>query len=241
VKKEKKNKMLIKLLVEGGAMKPGPALSQKLGPAGIPLNKVIQEVNEATKNFNGLKVPVELDVDTSTKSFEVKVFSPPVSELLKKELNLTKGSGLQNKLQIGNLSIEQVINVSKTKMQNLLAKDLKSAVKLIVGTCVSLGILIENKPAKEIEKDIDEGKYDKEIKSEKTQTSPEKKAELERFFADVKAKQDAKLKQEQAAKDAEAEQAKTAAPAAAAPTAAKDAKAPAAAAPVKAPAKAGKK
>jgi large subunit ribosomal protein L11 len=241
--------MLIKLLVEGGAMKPGPALSQKLGPAGIPLNKVIQDVNEATKNFHGLKVPVELNVDTSTKSFEIKVFSPPVSELLKKELNLTKGSGLQKKVQIGNISIEQVINVAQTKMQNLLAKDLKSAVKLIVGTCASLGILIENKSPKDIEKEIDAGKYDKEIKAEKTQTSPEKKAELEEFFNDLKAKQDAKLKQEQAAKDAEAaatpaKDAK-AAPAASA-TPAKDAKAAPAAktaakAPAKAPAKAGKK
>jgi len=232
--------MLIKLLVEGGTMKPGPALSQKLGPAGIPLNKVIQDVNEATKNFHGLKVPVELEVDTGTKTFEIKVFSPPVSELLKKELGITTGSGLQHKLQIGNLSIEQVINVAKTKMQNLLAKDLKSAVKLIVGTCVSLGILIENKPAKEIEKDIDDGKYDEEIKLEKTITSPEKKAELEKFFSDVKAKQDAKLKQEQAAKEAEAEQAKAATPGAAATAtpSATAAKAPAATTAAKAPAKA---
>jgi large subunit ribosomal protein L11 len=228
--------MLIKLLVEGGAMKPGPALSQKLGPAGIPLNKVIQDVNEATKNFHGLKVPVELDVDTSIRSFEVKVFSPPVSELLKKELGITKGSGFQHKSQVGNLSIEQVISVAKTKMQNLLAKDLKSAVRLIVGTCVSLGILIENKPAKEVELEIEQGKYDKEIKEERTQTPPKKKAELDAFFADVKSKQDAKLKQEQAAKEAEAEKAKETK--AASPVAA--AKTPAAV-PVKAPAKAGKK
>ena len=77
--------MQIKLLVEGGSMKPGPSLSQKLGPIGININQVIQKVNEVTKDFNGLKVPVELDVDGSTKEFETKVFSPPVSELLKKE------------------------------------------------------------------------------------------------------------------------------------------------------------
>ena len=78
--------MQIKLLVEGGSMKPGPALSQKLGPAGINVNEVITKVNEATKNFKGLKVPVELEVDLSTKDIEVNVFSPPVSELLKKWL-----------------------------------------------------------------------------------------------------------------------------------------------------------
>ena len=68
--------MIIKILADGGAMQPGPALSQKLGPVGININQVITKVNEATKNFKGLKVPVELDVDAGTKAFEVKVFSP---------------------------------------------------------------------------------------------------------------------------------------------------------------------
>lgn len=198
--------MQIKLLAEGGAMKPGPALSQKLGPAGIPINQVIQKVNEATDDFKGLKVPVELDIDVKTKKFEVKIFSPPVSELLKKELGIAKGSGLQIKTKIANASIEQIISVAKTKMQNLLCKDLKSAVKVVVGTCVSLGILIENKTAKEIEKEIEAGKYDKEISHVKTETSPEKKKILEEYFKEVLKKQELILKQEQAAKEA-AEQA----------------------------------
>ena len=66
--------MQIKLLIDGGKMEPGPALSQKLGPIGINIGQVIQKVNDSTKNFNGLKVPVELDIDPSTKSFEIKVF-----------------------------------------------------------------------------------------------------------------------------------------------------------------------
>ena len=197
--------MQIKLIAEGGAMKPGPALSQKLGPAGIPINNVIQKINEATADFRGLKVPVELDVNTKTKTFEIKIFSPPVSELMKKEVGVAKGSGIQSKMQIANASIEQVISVAKTKMQNLLCKDLKSAVKVVVGTCVSLGILIENKPAKEIEAEIDSGKYDAEILSGKTETSEEKKNELKEFFSEVQKKQDILLKQEKAAKDAEAE------------------------------------
>lgn len=198
--------MIIKILADGGEMKPGPALSQKLGPAGIPLNKVIQEVNEATSDFKGLKVPVELDVNLKTKTFEIKVFSPPVSGLLKKELGVAKGSGVQLKNQVANASIEQIILVAKTKMQNLLCKDLKSAVKVVVGTCGSLGILIENKSAKEVEKEIDEGKYDKEISEVKTETPSEKKKELEEFFNEVQKKQEIILKQEQAAKEA-AEQA----------------------------------
>jgi len=150
--------MIIKLLVEGGEMKPGPTLSQKLGPAGINMNQVLQKINESTADFKGLKVPVELDVDVGTKIFEVKVFSPPVSELLKRELKIEKGSGTQKKQFAANASIEQIISVAKTKFSNMLCKDLKSAVKTVVGTCVSLGVLIENKSPVEIEHEIDEGK-----------------------------------------------------------------------------------
>lgn len=197
--------MIIKVLAEGGNLKPGPALSQKLGPVGINMNQVIQKVNDATKDFKGLKVPVEIDIDAGTKEFEVKVFSPPVSELLKKELGIEKGSGSHKKTKVANASIEQIISVAKTKLPSMLARDLKAAVKSVVGTCVSLAILIENKPAVEIEKEIDEGKYNKEIKEEKTETSDEKKAKLEEYFSEIKAKQDKLLRQEQAAKEAEAE------------------------------------
>jgi len=194
--------MNIKLLVEGGAMKPGPALSQKLGPAGIPINKVIEKVNQETISFKGMQVPVEIEVDTKTKSFEVKVFSPPVSGLLKKETGITKGSGLQKKSKVGNLSIEQIISVAKAKRSNLLCKDLKSAVKTVVGSCVSLGIIVESMNPVEVEKLIDEGKYDKEIKAEKTETSEEKKNELKEFFSKLKEEQDKKLKIETEQKEA---------------------------------------
>ncbi len=188
--KVKKNKMQIKLLVEGGAMKPGPALSQKLGPAGIPLNKVIEEVNAATGSFKGMKVPVELEVDLKDKSFEIQVFSPPVSELIKKEVGIEKASGLQKKVKAGNLSIEQIISIAKAKMGNLLCKDLKSAVKTVVGSCVSLGILVESMNAVEVEGLIDEGKFDKEIKEELTETPEEKKKELKEFYEELKLEQD---------------------------------------------------
>ena len=227
--------MQIKLLVEGGAMKPGPALSQKLGPAGINIGQVIQKVNDATKSFKNLKVPVELEVDVATKTFDVKIFSPPVSELLKQELGLEKGSGEQGKVKIANASIEQIISVAKTKMPNLLCKDMKSAVKTVVGTCVSLGVLVENKTAVEFEQEVDSGKYDKEINSEKTETSAEKKQMLKQYFEEVKAAQEKKLKEEQAAKEA-AEAAKLAAAQAAGTPATATAAAPATAS--KEPAKA---
>jgi len=193
--------MNIKLLVEGGAMKPGPALSQKLGPAGIPINKVIEEVNKATESFKGMKVPVELEVDMKSKNFEVQVFSPPASELLKKEAGVSDGSGIQNKMKVGNLSIEQIISVAKAKMPNLLCRNLKSAVKTIVGSCTTLGILVESKTPQEVEKLIDEGKFDAEINDEITETPDEKKKALESYFADLKAEQDKKLKIENKEKE----------------------------------------
>ena len=195
--------MQIKVLADGGSMAPGPALSQKLGPLGINMGQVIQKINDATKNFKGMKVPVEIDVNPTTKNVEIKVFSPPTSELLKKEIGTEKGSGAQNKIKVGNLSIEQVISVAMTKQGNMLSKDLKSAVKNVVGTCVSLGILIENKHPNEIQKEIEAGKYDKEIKSEKTETSKEKKDELNKYFQKIKEDQEKTLKAEQAAKEAE--------------------------------------
>ena len=197
--------MNIKILAEGGSMKPGPALSQKLGPAGINIGQVISKVNEATQNFKGMKVPIELEVNSKTKEFEVKVFSPPVSELIKKEIGIDKASGEQDNIKVANASIEQIIKVAKTKFPNLLCKDMKSAVKTVVGSCVSLGILIENKNAKEIELDIDEGKYDKQINEEITETPEEKKKELEEHFSKIKAAQDKKIKAAQAAKEAEEE------------------------------------
>ena len=198
--------MIIKLLVEGGDMKPGPALSQKLGPIGVNINNVIQKVNKTTEKFKGLKIPIELDINTSTKEFEITVFSPPVSELLKKELGIEKGSGAQIKIQVANASIEQIISVAKTKFQNLLCKDLKAAVKTVVGSCGSLGILIENKPASEIEQEIDKGKYDKEIQEEKTETSESKKIELDKYFLDIKSEQEKLIKQEEETKESEAEE-----------------------------------
>lgn len=190
--------MQVKLLVDGGSMKPGPTLGQKLGPLGLNITEVIKKVNDATKNFSGLKVPIELDINLSTKNVEVSVFSPPVSELLKKELGIEKGSGIQHKVKVANASIEQIISIAKTKLPNMLCRNLKSAVKTVVGTCATLGILIENRSADEILKIINKGRFDKEIEEEKTQTPPEKKVKLNEYFSEIQAEQERIIKEEEA-------------------------------------------
>ena len=191
-------------------MTPGPAVAQQLGPMGINLGKVISDVNEATKSFSGTKVPVELDVNPKTKKYEIHVSTPPTSELIKKELKLEKGSGEPNKTKVGNISIETLIKIAKTKSSSLLAKNLKSSLKLMVGTCVSLGVLIDNKDPAEVQAEINSGHYDSEILGEKTEASQEKLQKLEKFFEVRKAKQE---KDKKAAEEAAAaaEAAKTAA------------------------------
>jgi large subunit ribosomal protein L11 len=215
--------MIIKLLVDGGEMRPGPAIAQKLGPIGINIGMVISDVNKATAEFKGTKVPVSLDVDTKTKKFKIEVSSPPTSELLKKEIGLETGSGDHKKNKVGNISIETIIKVTKVKFPNMLAKEFKSAVKSVVGSAVSLGLLVENK-SKDLIEDIDAGKYDSEIKSQKTDTSSEKKAKLKEHFEKVIQAQEAAKKAEEAAAAA-AEAAKVAAQAAAGTPAASSAEA----------------
>lgn len=195
--------MKVKLIVDGGNMKPGPTVSQQLGPIGVNLGKIIEEVNKATTGFKGMKVPVEIDVDTKTKEFTISVSSPPVSELIKKELKLEKGSREAAKIKAGNLAIEQVISIAKIKLSNMLAKDLKAAVKLVLGSCVSLGALVESKEPKEVTEEVNSGKYDTEISEEKTQVDAQKRVELDKFFAEVSAKQEEAIKVEEEAKAAE--------------------------------------
>ncbi|MDD2445168.1 MAG: 50S ribosomal protein L11, partial [Candidatus Nanoarchaeia archaeon] len=94
----------IKLLVEGGKMTPTPAIAQQLGPMGINIGQVISDVNSKTGDFKGINVPVILKVDSKTKNYTIEVLSPPTSELLKKELGITKASSNRIQIQVGNIA-----------------------------------------------------------------------------------------------------------------------------------------
>jgi len=196
---------LIKLLVEGGNMTPGPAVAQQLGPMGINMGKVIADVNTATAEFKGVTLPVHLTVDPETKEVSIKVLSPPTSELIKKELKIEKASSERLKQKVGNFAIEQVISVAKAKHASLLSNTFMASVKSIIGTCQALGVLIESKDPKEILEEISEGKYKEEIEAQKIDVDPEKRKELDEFFAGVESEQDAVKKAEEAEKAAEEE------------------------------------
>lgn len=197
---------IIKLLVEGGNMTPGPAVAQQLGPMGVNMGKVISDVNAATQEFKGVSLPVHLTINPDTKEVTIKVLSPPTSELIKKELGIQKASGARMKQRVGNFAIEQVIAVAKSKHDSMLSNDFLATVKSVLGTCQALGVLVENKEIAEVLQEINEGKYKEEIEAKKVDVSPDKRKELDDYFADVAAKQEA-IKNAEDAEAAEKEKA----------------------------------
>jgi len=155
------DKVSIDALVEGGKASAGPPIGPALGPTGANLYQVVQKINELTKDFMGLKIPVKISVDKETKEFEVEIGSPPVSALILRELpEVEKGSSEANKNFVGDLSLDKIISIARAKRPNLLVKSLKAAVKTVLGTCVSMGVNVEGKHPKDLFSEIDEGKYD---------------------------------------------------------------------------------
>jgi large subunit ribosomal protein L11 len=197
--------VVIKLLVEGGKMSPGPAVAQQLGPMGVNMGKVISDVNSATQEFKGVTLPVHLTVNADTKEVTIKVLSPPTSELIKKELGIEKASSARLKQRVGNFAIEQVISVAKAKHDAMLSNDFLATVKSVVGTCQALGVLIENKETREIMKDINEGKFAEEINARKIDVDSEKRKVLDDYFTTIAEKQEEVKKAEDAEKAAEEE------------------------------------
>ena len=228
-------KTTVDALVEGGKASAAPPLGSSLGPLKVNIGQVVSQINEKTKDFKGMKVPVKVIVDTETKEFTITIGTPPASQLVMKEINIESGSGEPNLNKIGAITFEQVLKVAKMKHSSLIVNNMKSAVKTIVGSCQSMGILIDGKDAKQITKEIDEGKYNDLIKSEKTEPSQEKRKEMEELTKDLIVKTKKRMEEKAAAKAvAEAEAAaKAVAGGVAAPGT--PAKTPAAAAPAAKP------
>jgi large subunit ribosomal protein L11 len=154
------DKKIIELLVNGGQANAGPPLGPALGPMGVNVMMIVNKINELTKDYAGMKVPVKVAVDPDTKDFEVTVGTPTASALIVSELKIEKGSGAPKTQKVGNLTLDQVIRIAKMKRPELLAKNLKGATKEILGVCVSLGVTAEGKDPREVQKEIDQGKHD---------------------------------------------------------------------------------
>ncbi|UCE45648.1 MAG: 50S ribosomal protein L11 [Methanobacteriota archaeon] len=149
----------LEVLVDGGKATPGPPLGPALGPLGVNVIQVVSAINEKTKAFMGMKVPVTLLVDSKTKAFEIKVGTPPTTALIMKELGLEKGSGTPNSEFVGNLTVQQVTKIGEMKKDSMLAKDKRGRFREVVGTCVSMGVTVDGKDPRKVITEIDEGGY----------------------------------------------------------------------------------
>jgi len=152
-------KKVVELLVSGGQATAGPPLGPALGPLGLNILLVVNRINELTRDYAGMKVPVKVAVDVENKEFEVSVGTPTAAALVVSELKVEKGSGTPNSVKVGDLSMDQVVRIARIKRAELLAGDLKSAAKEVLGTCVSMGVTIEGKDPREVQKEIDAGKF----------------------------------------------------------------------------------
>nr|AIE97938.1 ribosomal protein L11 (RP-L11, rplK) [uncultured marine thaumarchaeote KM3_03_F11]AIF20864.1 ribosomal protein L11 (RP-L11, rplK) [uncultured marine thaumarchaeote KM3_95_D02] len=157
------NKQTISSLVTGGEATAGPPLGPSLGPMGVNILQVINAINEQTKEFKGMKIPVTVSVDSDTKKWEIEVGIPSASALLLKEAGIQKGSGTSGTEWVGEVSADMITKIAKVKLETSYASSLKSVAKQIVGTCVSLGIKVEGKTPKEFTAEINEGKWDSKL------------------------------------------------------------------------------
>ena len=151
---------VVEILVSGGKATAGPPLGPAIGPLGVNIMQVVQKINEMTKDYDGMSVPVKVIVNTDKRTFEVEVGIPPASALVKKELGITTGSQEPKHQVAGNLTMEQVVKIAKMKQDAMLAYNLKNASKEVIGTCISDGVNVEGMTPKEAQKAVDAGQFD---------------------------------------------------------------------------------
>ncbi|HJJ55900.1 MAG TPA: 50S ribosomal protein L11 [Methanocorpusculum sp.] len=152
----------VEVLVPGGKATAGPPLGPALGPLGINVKAVVDDINKKTAEFNGMSVPVKVTVDDK-KNVTLTVGIPPTTALVMKEAGIEKGSGTPNTQVVGDLSLEAAIRIAKMKMENMLSYDLKHAVKEVMGTCVSVGVTVDGISAKDAIAAVNAGKYDSKL------------------------------------------------------------------------------
>jgi large subunit ribosomal protein L11 len=153
----------VEILIDGGKATPGPPLGPAIGPLGINMMQVVEQINQKTADFDGMKVPVKIIVDIGTKEFEIKVGTPPTTALIMDELKIEKGSQDPGQDKVADLKIEQALKIAKMKFDALLSNDYKNAAKEVIGTCVSMGITVEGKDPREVQREIDQSIYDDKL------------------------------------------------------------------------------
>jgi large subunit ribosomal protein L11 len=132
----------VSVLVEGGKATAGPPLGPALGPLGVNVVQVVQAINEQTKGFAGMRVPVVVKVNPSTRQFTLVVGRPPVAALLLKEAGKEKGSGKSKSEVLGDVSLQQVKQIAEAKGSDLFGRSIEEKMNQVIGTCVSMGLTV---------------------------------------------------------------------------------------------------
>ena len=136
---KKEYKAKVKLQIPGGQATPAPPVGPALGQHGVPIGEFVQRFNDMTKEQAGTIVPVELYV-YADRSFDFIVKSPPAAVLVRKEVGLAKGAQLPGTEVVGEINRAQLERIALAKMEDLNASDIDAAVKMIEGTCRSMGV-----------------------------------------------------------------------------------------------------
>ncbi|MDO8428383.1 MAG: 50S ribosomal protein L11 [Candidatus Diapherotrites archaeon] len=150
----------VSVMIDAGKATAAAPLGPALGPTGVNIGKIVAEINEKTKSYVGMKIPVDIVIDSATKNFEIKIGSPPTSAIIKKEAKAEKGAANPKADKVGDLTLAQVKTIAEQKMPDMNSYKIKPAVKEVLGTCDSMGVYVEGKRAKEIEKEIEQGLHD---------------------------------------------------------------------------------
>lgn len=132
----------VKLQIPGGQATPAPPVGPALGQHGVNIGEFVQKFNEATRQHQGTIIPVEISIYPDRK-FDFILKSPPAAVLIKKAVGLAKGANNPSKEVVGSIGRAQLEEIANTKMADLNAKDLDGAVRIIEGTCRSMGIKVE--------------------------------------------------------------------------------------------------
>jgi len=140
--KAKKVIGMVKLQIPAGKATPAPPVGPALGQHGVNIMAFCKEFNDKTAASAGLIIPIVLSV-YEDRSFSFLTKTPPAAVLLKKALNIDKGSGTPNKVKVAKISEDKVREIAKEKLEDLNATEIDAAVKIIEGTARSMGIEIE--------------------------------------------------------------------------------------------------
>lgn len=133
----------VSVLVEGGKAAAGATLGAALGPLGVNVGQVVQKINEQTKQFAGMRVPVLIKVDATTRAFTLEVGRPPVAALLLKEAGKEKGSGKPKGEVLGDVSMDAVRRIAEAKGADLFGRGPDEKINQVIGTCTSMGLTVD--------------------------------------------------------------------------------------------------